>query len=85
MEANNGYEYKVLKVRHLGFGIPRATERAIKRATAEGWSVVNISYIDGLVTTPVVTVKRPQTTPPGRPASLAETAPPLGEASGAHD
>jgi hypothetical protein len=58
MEANNGYEYRVLKVRRLSLSPRRAAERAVARASAEGWEVVSRALLDGVVAVPVVTLRR---------------------------
>jgi hypothetical protein len=60
MEANNGYEYRIVKVRNLGFNAQRATERAVERACRQGWEVINTSLLEGVVPTPVVTLRRPR-------------------------
>ena len=59
MEANNGYEYRVLKVRGVGPWSKRATRRAVERAAAEGWEIVHTFTVTGFVTTPAVTLRRP--------------------------
>ena len=58
MEANNGYEYRIVKVRTVRRRADRATERAIERAATEGWEVVSTSSIEGLLTIPVLTLRR---------------------------
>jgi hypothetical protein len=63
MEAANGFEYRVLKIRGLGFNAPKAVARARQRAAGEGWEVVSESVLGGFVTTPVLTLRRPLATP----------------------
>jgi hypothetical protein len=63
MEAANGFEYRVLKIRSLGFNAPKAVARARQRAAGEGWEVVSESVLGGIVATPVLTLRRPLATP----------------------
>jgi hypothetical protein len=58
MEANNGYEYKIVKGRAWPLGSARALERAVRRASLDGWEVVNEFVVEGALTTPAVTLRR---------------------------
>jgi hypothetical protein len=59
MEASNGYEYKVVKVRPWSPLRERARDRVARRASQDGWEVVNSFEIEGLIRTPVLVLKRP--------------------------
>jgi hypothetical protein len=56
MEANNGYEYRIVKVRR--WAGDRARQRAISRAATGGWEVLRIHPVDGIVPTDAVTLRR---------------------------
>ncbi|CAN5570481.1 hypothetical protein BH24ACT26_BH24ACT26_11000 [soil metagenome] len=58
MEANNGYEYKVVKVRKWPGTGAKATERAIARAAQQGWELVHVFPVDGVVSASAVTLRR---------------------------
>jgi hypothetical protein len=58
MEANNGYEYRVMKLRVWSFGSATATERAVRRAALEGWELVHELRVPGLIPTSAVTLRR---------------------------
>ena len=58
VEANNGYEYKIVKGRPWSLSKRRAAERLVARAVSQGWEVVNTSLLEGWFDTPVVTLKR---------------------------
>jgi hypothetical protein len=67
MEANNGYEYKVVRAR-LPWPKNRAAEKLAARARAQGWEIVNRFVVPGLAATPAVTIRRPVASdPPRRP------------------
>ena len=58
VEANNGYEYRVVKVRSALWRRHKAAQRAIARAASEGWEVVSTSTIEGVAPIPIVTLRR---------------------------
>ena len=59
MEANNGFEYRIVKVRSLRFTAGRAVDKAVRRAGAAGWEVINTTRLDGVVVTEVLTLRKP--------------------------
>jgi hypothetical protein len=59
VEANNGYEYRVVKVRAWLGGVERACERATGRAAAEGWEVVNNLPVEGPLRAAALVLRRP--------------------------
>ena len=58
MEANNGYEYRVVKFRTWAGGVDRATRRAVVRAEAEGWEVVRAFPLEGVPFTQALALRR---------------------------
>ncbi|HEX2236131.1 MAG TPA: hypothetical protein VHK89_07640 [Actinomycetota bacterium] len=58
MEANNGYEYRVVKVRAWLGSLERASERATERAAAEGWEAVNAFQIEGSLRAAALVLRR---------------------------
>jgi hypothetical protein len=58
MEANNGCEYRIVKVRAWLGSRERAADRATARAAADGWEAVNGYELPGPLRTSALVLRR---------------------------
>jgi hypothetical protein len=77
VEANNGYEYRIVRVRAPWFQ-KRAAQRLLARAGREGWEVVHSFIVDGLVASPAFTLRRSIDRRTAAPANATRTPMPAG-------